>query len=126
MKAQQMFQQGREKVSSTHNFPALPPVGKHSDCTSGLNRFSSKDILHARVEVRRAQQTLEEKQREEEDQLFQKFRVDRELEEKKIEREMIDEWERRLQVLTDKYEDDLKKKKDLHTERVCVSHPMER
>ena len=26
MKAQQMFQQGREKISSTHNFPALPPV----------------------------------------------------------------------------------------------------
>jgi hypothetical protein len=26
MKAQQMFQQGREKVSSIHNFPALPPV----------------------------------------------------------------------------------------------------
>lgn len=77
-----------------------------------------KDILHARVEVRRAQQTLEEQQREEEDRLFQKFRVDRELEEKKIEREMIDEWERRLQVLTDKYEDDLQKKKDLHTERV--------
>ena len=27
MKAQQMFQQGREKISSNHNSPALPPVG---------------------------------------------------------------------------------------------------
>jgi hypothetical protein len=26
MKAQQMFQQGRVKISSNHNFPALPPV----------------------------------------------------------------------------------------------------
>lgn len=31
---------------------------------------------------------------------------------------MIDEWERRLQQLTEKYEDDLKRKKDQHTERV--------
>lgn len=26
MKSQQMFEQGREKISSVHNFPALPPV----------------------------------------------------------------------------------------------------
>ncbi|CAF3461873.1 unnamed protein product [Rotaria socialis] len=100
MKAQQMFEQGREKISSTHNFPALPP-----------------DILHAREEVRRAQKSLEEKQREEEDKLFVKFRVDRELEEKKIEREVIDEWEKKLQVLTTKYEDDLRRKKDKKMER---------
>ncbi|CAF1090583.1 unnamed protein product [Rotaria sp. Silwood1] len=100
MKAQQMFEQGREKISSIHNFPALPP-----------------DILHAREEVRRAQKSLEEKQREEEDQLFIKFRVDRELEEKKIEREVIDEWEKKLQMLTAKYEDDLRRKKDKKTER---------
>jgi len=77
-----------------------------------------KDILHAREEVRRAQKSLEDKQREEEDQLFLKFRVDRELEEKKIEREVIDEWEKKLQVLTDKYEDDLRRKKDKNIERV--------
>ena len=71
--------------------------------------------------MRRAQQTLEEKQREEEDQLFEKFRVDRELEEKKIEREMIDEWERRLQVLTEQYEDELKRKKDQQMERVRLT-----
>ncbi|CAF1420648.1 unnamed protein product [Adineta steineri] len=100
MKAQQMFQNGREKVSSIHNFPALPP-----------------DILHAREEVRRAQKSLEEKQRQEEDELFMKFRVDRELEEKKIEREVIDEWEKKLEVLTTKYEDDLRRKKDKNTER---------
>lgn len=47
-----------------------------------------------------------------------KFRVDRELEEKKIEREVIDEWEKKLQVLTAKYEDDLRRKKDKKTERV--------
>ncbi|CAF1254306.1 unnamed protein product [Rotaria sordida] len=100
MKAQQMFEQGREKISSNHNFPALPP-----------------DILHAREEVRRAQKSLEEKQRVEEDQLFMKFRVDRELEEKKIEREVIDEWEKKLKMLTTKYEDDLRRKKDKKTER---------
>ncbi|UJR15078.1 hypothetical protein I4U23_002045 [Adineta vaga] len=100
MKAQQMFQQGREKVSSNHNFPALPP-----------------DILHAREEVRRAQKSLEEKQRQEEDELFMKFRVDRELEEKKIEREVIDEWEKKLEMLTAKYEDDLRRKKDKNIER---------
>jgi hypothetical protein len=77
-----------------------------------------KDILHAREIVRRAQKSLEEKQREEEDQLFVKFRVDREFEEKKIEREVIDEWEKKLQVLTAKYEDDLTRKKDQNTERV--------
>ncbi len=77
-----------------------------------------KDILHAREEVRRAQKSLEDKQREEEDQLFLKFRVDRELEEKKIEREVIDEWEKKLQVLTDRYEDDLRRKKDKNIERV--------
>jgi hypothetical protein len=49
-----------------------------------------KDVLHAREEVRRAQKSLEEKQRQEEDKLFMKFRVDRELEEKKIEREVTD------------------------------------
>ena len=68
--------------------------------------------------MRRAQKTLEEKQREEEDQLFMKFRVDRELEEKKIDREVVDEWEKKLQILTAKYEDDLRKKKDRKAERV--------
>jgi hypothetical protein len=71
-----------------------------------------KDVLHAREEVRRAQKSLEEKQRQEEDKLFMKFRVDRELEEKKIEREVTDEWEKKLQMLTTKYEEDLRKKKD--------------
>ncbi len=32
---------------------------------------------------------------------------------------MIDEWEKRLQVLTAKYEDDLQRKKDKNIERVC-------
>ncbi|CAF4599062.1 unnamed protein product, partial [Rotaria magnacalcarata] len=50
-----MFQQGREKVSAIHKFPALPP-----------------DMIRAREEVRRAQKSLEEKQRQEEDQLFMK------------------------------------------------------
>ena len=68
--------------------------------------------------MRRAQKTLEEKQREEEDQLFMKFRVDRELEEKKIDLEVIDEWEKKLRILTAKYEDDLRKKKDKKAERV--------
>jgi len=77
-----------------------------------------KDILHAREEVRRAQKSLEEKQRQEEDELFMKFRVDRELEEKKIEREVIVEWEKKLEMLTAKYEDDLRRKKDKNTERV--------
>ncbi len=47
-----------------------------------------------------------------------KFRVDRELEEKKIEREVIVEWEKKLEMLTAKYEDDLRRKKDKNTERV--------
>ncbi len=83
-----------------------------------LNLLFLKDILHAREEVRRAQKSLEDKQRQEEDELFIKFRVDRELEEKKIEREVIDEWEKKLQMLTAKYEDDLRRKKDKNTERV--------
>ncbi len=77
-----------------------------------------QDVLHAREEVRRAQKSLEEKQRQEEDQLFLKFRVDRELEEKKIEREVTDEWEKKLQTLTARYEDDLRRKKDKTNERV--------
>ena len=60
--------------------------------------------------------SLEDRQREEEDELFQKFRVDREFEEKKIEREVIDEWEKKLRLLTAKYEDDLRRKKDKTTE----------
>jgi hypothetical protein len=47
-----------------------------------------------------------------------KFRVDRELEEKKIEQEVTDEWEKKLQMLTNRYEDDLRKKKDKAVERV--------
>jgi hypothetical protein len=47
-----------------------------------------------------------------------KFRVDREFEEKKIEREVIVEWEKKLEMLTAKYEDDLRRKKDKNTERV--------
>ncbi len=47
-----------------------------------------------------------------------KFRVDRELEEKKIERDVIVEWEKKLEMLTAKYEDDLRRKKDKNTERV--------
>ena len=60
--------------------------------------------------------SLEDRQREEEDELFQKFRVDREFEEKKIEREVIGEWEKKLRLLTAKYEDDLRRKKDKTTE----------
>ena len=60
--------------------------------------------------------SLEDRQREEEDELFQKFRVDREFEEKKIEREVIDEWEKKSRLLTAKYEDDLRRKKDKTTE----------
>jgi len=77
-----------------------------------------KDVFLAREEVRRAQKSLEEKQRQEEDKLFMKFRVDRELEEKKIEQEVTDEWEKKLQMLTNRYEDDLRKKKDKAIERV--------
>ena len=44
--------------------------------------------------------------------------LNRELEEKKIEREMTDEWEKKLQMITAKYEDDLRKKKDKNSERV--------
>ncbi len=80
--------------------------------------FIIKDVFLAREEVRRAQKSLEEKQRQEEDKLFMKFRVDRELEEKKIEREVTDEWEKKLQMLTNRYEDDLRKKKDKALERV--------
>lgn len=40
------------------------------------------------------------------------------MEEKKIEREVIDEWEKKLRLLTVKYEDDLRKKKDKNFERV--------
>ncbi len=80
--------------------------------------FIIKDVFLAREEVRRAQKSLEEKQRQEEDKLFMKFRVDRELEEKKIEREVTDEWEKKLQMLTNRYEDDLRKKKDKTLERV--------
>jgi len=75
-------------------------------------------MIHAREEVRRAQKSLEEKQRQEEDKLFQKFQVNRELEEKKIEREVTDEWEKQLQTLTARYEDDLRRKKDKNNERV--------
>jgi hypothetical protein len=82
--------------------------------------FFLKDILHARAEVRRAQKSLEDKQREEEDKLFMKFRNNRELEEKKIEREVTDEWEKKLQMLTSRYEDDLQRKKDKNTERVRI------
>ncbi|CAF1546304.1 unnamed protein product, partial [Adineta ricciae] len=100
MKAQQLLHLGREKISAIHKFPALPP-----------------DVLHAREEVRRAQKSLEDKHREEEDQLFKKFQVDRQLEEKKLEREVTDEWEKRLQLLTARYEDDLQKKRDQSIER---------
>ena len=68
--------------------------------------------------MRRAQQLLEEKQRQEEDQLFVKFQKNREMEEKKIEREVTDEWEKNLMLMTAKYEEDLKKKKDKTVERV--------
>jgi ribosomal protein S13 len=47
-----------------------------------------------------------------------KFRNNRQLEEKKIEQEVTDEWEKKLQMLTEKYEDDLKRKKDKNLERV--------
>ena len=40
------------------------------------------------------------------------------MEEKKIEREVIDEWEKKLRMLTSKYEDDLRRKKDKSLERV--------
>lgn len=76
-------------------------------------------MLHAREEVRRAQKSLEEKQRQEEDQLFMKFQNNRQLVEKKIDEEVTDEWEKKLQQLTAKYEDDLRsKKKDKSLERV--------
>jgi hypothetical protein len=77
-------------------------------------------MIHARAEVRRAQKSLEEKQRQEEDQLFMKFRNNRQLEEKKIEQEVTDEWEKKLQTLTERYEEDLKKKKDKNLERVKI------
>ena len=77
-------------------------------------------MLRVREEVRRAQKSLEDKQRQEEDKLFMKFRVDRELEDKKIEQEVTDEWEKKLQMLTAKYEDDLQRKKDKNIERVKI------
>lgn len=79
-------------------------------------------MLHAREEVRRAQKSLEEKQRQEEDQLFMKFQNNRQLVEKTIEQEVTDEWEKKLQQLTAKYEDDLRgKKKDKNLERVKIT-----
>ena len=71
---------------------------------------------------------MEEKQREEEDRLFQKFQKDRETEEKKIEEEVTDEWEKNLQLITAKYEEDMRKKKDRTSERVrrtSVSTPLD-
>ena len=50
-----------------------------------------------------------------------KFRDNREKEEKKIELEVTDEWEKNLKLITARYEDDLKKKKDKSNER--VGHP---
>lgn len=129
MKAQQMFEQGREKVSAIHKFPALPPVcvnrGRDWVIYSSSWFFSLQDLLHAREVVRRAQKSLEEKQRQEEDQLFMKFRNNRQLEEKKIEQEVTDEWEKKLQMLTAKYEDELRRKKDKNIERVKIFHSLD-
>ena len=79
-----------------------------------------QDILQAREEVRRAQKSLEEKQRQEEDKLFIKFQDDRKLEEKKIELEVTDEWEKKLQLLTSQYEEELRRKKDNISEKVSI------
>ena len=43
---------------------------------------------------------------------FQKFRDERAKEEKKLEQEVKDEWEKRLQLIQSQYEQDLQKKKD--------------
>lgn len=47
-----------------------------------------------------------------------KFCNVRELEDKKIEQEVTDEWEKKLQMLTAKYEDDLQRKRDRNAESV--------
>ncbi|CAF0777169.1 unnamed protein product [Didymodactylos carnosus] len=73
MKAQLLLQGGRDKISSSHKFPAMPPI----------------------------------------------FRAERETQEKKIEKEVIEEWEKKLETLTSQYEDDLRRKKDKSIERVC-------
>lgn len=53
-----------------------------------------------------------------------KFQNNRQLVEKKIDEEVTDEWEKKLQQLTAKYEDDLRgKKKDKNLERVMLSSP---
>ena len=39
------------------------------------------------------------------------------MEEKKIEREDTDEWEKKLQMLTERYKEDLKRKKDKNLEK---------
>ena len=43
---------------------------------------------------------------------MKKFRDERVKEEKKLEQEVKDEWEKRLQLIQSQYEQDLKKKKD--------------
>lgn len=53
-----------------------------------------------------------------------KFQNNRQLEEKKLDQEVTDEWEKKLQQLTAKYEDDLRsKKKDKTLERVMITSP---
>lgn len=119
MKAQQMLQQGRDKISSSHKFPALPPVFKKTTFRSSFNVFFLlQDIIQAREEVRRAQKLLEEKQKKEEDKLFEKFRADREKEEQKIDQEVTTEWENNLKLITKQYEEEIKRKQGKAAEQV--------
>lgn len=68
--------------------------------------------MKAREEVLKAQKLLEEKQRAEEDMLLKNFIEKRTNEEKKLEKEVKEEWENRLQAIKIQYEQDLKRKKD--------------
>jgi len=49
---------------------------------------------------------------------FQKFRDERAKEEKKLEQEVKDEWEKRLQMIQSQYEQDLQKKKDQKVKKI--------
>ncbi|CAF0923434.1 unnamed protein product [Brachionus calyciflorus] len=103
MHAQHLVQMGNRKdTPQMHRFPAFP-----------LN----PDKMKAREEMLKAQKLLEEKQRAEEDMLLKNFIEKRTDEEKKLEKEVKEEWENRLQQIKIQYEQDLKRKRDLKDQK---------
>jgi hypothetical protein len=97
MHAQHLVQYKKDPTQM-HSFPVVPL----------MNPVKMK----VREELRKAQQILEAKQREEEDRLLQQFLSEREQEQKKLDQEVREEWEKRLQAIQAQYEQDLRKKKD--------------